>query len=282
MAKVASEGKKTRRIWLAVSIGIALLILGATWYVVPRRFGEVASPGAFGDMFGAANAVFSAAAFIGLLLAIFLQMQELSLQRQELKDTRAELSGQRKQLEIQNKTLRAQSFEGTFFLLLKNHNENVDRLLLHPMDPESSGEKFHGRECFRMLYSQLHKICSERSHSGNPESIEFASSSYLELYDYYQSAISHYFRGIYYALKFVEKTEVDEAGKRLYTNILRSNLSSYELVLLLYNCLSELGFERFKPLVEKYALLKDLPDSQLWELNVKSFFSSDAFGDDDT
>lgn len=46
---------------------------------------------AFGDMFGAANALFSALAFAGLIIAIYLQTQELSLQRQELKDTRNEL-----------------------------------------------------------------------------------------------------------------------------------------------------------------------------------------------
>lgn len=43
-----------------------------------------------------------------------------------------------------------------------------------------------------------------------------------------------------------------------YVAILRSTLSRYELVWLFYNCLSEYGKDKFKPLVEKYALLKNL------------------------
>jgi|AntRauTorckE6833_2_1112554.scaffolds.fasta_scaffold11005_4 hypothetical protein len=39
--------------------------------------------------------------------------------------------------------------------------------------------------------------------------------------------------------------------------------TSYELTLLFYNCLSDLGFEKFKPLVEKYALLKNISYSLL-------------------
>jgi hypothetical protein len=58
-------------------------------------------------------------------------------------------------------------------------------------------------------------------------------------------------------VKFVHQSDIDD--KRLYTNLIRAQLSSYELVLLFYNCLSELGREKFKPLVEVYALLKTLP-----------------------
>src|SRR5215213_5051365 len=44
--------------------------------------------------------------------------------------------------------------------------------------------------------------------------------------------------------------------KHLYTNLVRAQLSSYEIALTFYNCLSEMGREKFKPLVERYALLK--------------------------
>ncbi len=47
--------------------------------------------GTFGDMFGAANALFSGLAFVGIIITILLQRTELALQRQELTDTRKEL-----------------------------------------------------------------------------------------------------------------------------------------------------------------------------------------------
>ena len=47
--------------------------------------------GTFGDMFGAANALFSGLAFAGVIYAIYLQKEELSLQRKELELTRGEL-----------------------------------------------------------------------------------------------------------------------------------------------------------------------------------------------
>jgi hypothetical protein len=50
--------------------------------------------GQFGDMFGAANTLFSGLAFTALVYALLLQRTELGLQRTELSLTRAELSKQ--------------------------------------------------------------------------------------------------------------------------------------------------------------------------------------------
>lgn len=70
--------------------------------------------GTFGDMFGAVNSLFSGLAFVGLIIAIRLQSQELELQRTELRQTTKELEGQKKQLELQNKAFKIQNFERGF------------------------------------------------------------------------------------------------------------------------------------------------------------------------
>jgi hypothetical protein len=44
--------------------------------------------GTFGDMFGAINALFSGWAFLGVVIAIILQRQELEMQRQEIREAR--------------------------------------------------------------------------------------------------------------------------------------------------------------------------------------------------
>lgn len=69
--------------------------------------------------------------------------------------------------------------------------------------------------------------------------------------------IGHYFRNIYQILKFVDTSEVE--NKLFYSNLLRAQLSSDELALLFYNCLSEFGSKKFKPLLERYEFLEHLP-----------------------
>lgn len=61
--------------------------------------GEKEWRGTFGDMFGAVNALFSGLAFVGLIITMIMQHEELKLQREELKQTNAELEGQKSLIE---------------------------------------------------------------------------------------------------------------------------------------------------------------------------------------
>jgi hypothetical protein len=55
------------------------------------NIGNWSDRASFGEMFGAANTLFSGLAFAGVIYAILLQRRELELQRVELKMTREEL-----------------------------------------------------------------------------------------------------------------------------------------------------------------------------------------------
>lgn len=75
------------------------------------------------------------------------------------------------------------------------------------------------------------------------------------------SVFDHYFRHLYRIIKFIDNPKHDFLTfdeRYAYAGNLRGTLSKYELVWLYYNCLAGPGFEKFKPLVEKYALLKNL------------------------
>lgn len=72
----------------------------------------------FGDSFGAVNALVSAFAFAGMIVAFILQRYELRLQRKELRD-------QRKEFQQQNQTLAFQRFENTFFHMLEVQQQIV-------------------------------------------------------------------------------------------------------------------------------------------------------------
>ena len=71
--------------------------------------------GTFGDMFGFANSLFSGLAFVGIIITILLQRNELMLQRKELSETRDVFNLQR--------------FENTFFHLISLHHQIVDEIL---------------------------------------------------------------------------------------------------------------------------------------------------------
>ena len=85
----------------------------------------------------------------------------------------------------------------------------------------------------------------------------------LGLEGYLQSEVptqfDHYFRLLYRILKFVKTSPLitrfeDEYE---YTSILRATFSRYELVWLYYNGLTY-GKNKLKPLIERYAMLKNI------------------------
>src|SRR5690606_27107941 len=91
--------------------------------------------------------------------------------------------------------------------------------------------------------------------------VEQTVEAYDKLYSEDKSDMSHYFRTIYHIIKFVDKSEIE--NKKQYISIARAQLSSYEQILIFYNCLHENGNEKFKPLIEKYALFKNIDSSLL-------------------
>ena len=64
-----------------------------------------------------------------------------------------------------------------------------------------------------------------------------------------------------------------------YVAILRSTLSRYELVWLFYNSLSVYGKGKFKPLIERYAMLKNIRPELLIDPEHVLKYEKEAFGD---
>jgi hypothetical protein len=94
------------------------------------------------------------------------------------------------------------------------------------------------------------------------------------------SFLDNYFRHMYRIIKYVDETPSLYTLKDRYNYIclLRAQLSDYELGLVFYNCLSDNGVERFKPLAEKYALFNNIRDKVLQNPELdRSQFSDGAF-----
>ena len=116
---------------------------------------------------------------------------------------------------------------------------------------------------------------------GTSREIKIINLSYDNFFDKFQPAVGHYFRNLYNIVKFVNgssyfKTE-DMGSRKFYTNLIRAQLSSNELCLLFYNCLSERG-AKFKLLVENYSLLDDMRFELLFDENHIELFDQKAYG----
>ena len=255
-------------------IGIVILWLatgGTALYFAKAKLGDDA--GVFGDFFGVVNSLFSGFAFAGIIITIFMQHKELGLQRDELASTR-------KEFETQNKTLKLQRFENTFFSMLELHHNIVSEIVF--TFPCSKKEDF-GRYVFKRGYEDMYDKMKN-----NPAGHE---KIYLEGYNKYEADFGHYFVNLYRMFKMVDqvkpedyfekptKDAVDEF-KYKYTSIIRAQLSNYEKLWLFYNCLSVNGIEKFKPLVERYSLLKNMPQSFLVSADHKKLYDKgDPFGE---
>ena len=60
-------------------------------------------------------------------------------------------------------------------------------------------------------------------------------------------------------------------------NIVRSQLSDYELVMLFYNCISINGKDKFKPLIEEFAVFNNIRPELLVCADHKKLYNDSAY-----
>jgi hypothetical protein len=251
------------RVIVTVVLVIVLLWVGSAG-LIHLAFGAEGR-GTFGDMFGAINALFSGLAFASLIYAIFLQREELRLQRTELTATRQVLESQKQEASRQNETLAQQTFDNTFFQLLRLQGEIVSALDVR--EGRSLKVIAENRDCFRFFFESLGRKFQTAA-VGMPANTDLEllariKEAYAAFFADHEKDVGRYFRSLYNLVKFIDRSTLSSDGKRIYTNLVRAQLSSFEQLLLFYNCLSPLGSKKFKPLVERYSLLKTVNKPQL-------------------
>lgn len=269
-------------ILLTCSLVAVFLVWFATPFIVPRLASFVISiknPGEFGDMFGAATALFSGLAFIGLIWTLLVQKEELSYQRQELAETRAEFQRQR--------------FESSLFSIIQLFLDHTAKFEIENLDDEEGASPttsvLKGRAVLEYYASELPSELTYRRvvKNGTPELV-FQSTGlttdelvkgYIELYEImFEADMGPYFRLLYQSIRHIEHSSLGEEEKVRYSKIVRAHLSSPELKLLLFNCLSPMG-EGFKIWVEKYSLLKHIrPEDKAQNVSLIAKYHPIAFG----
>ena len=252
-------GKLTRLAYVALTAA-AVVVAVYGWNFAGPLANEQEKWGQFGDYVGGLlNPTFSLLALLALLATLGLQVRELRLSVKELGNSAEALAKQ-------NETLRQQTFEGTFFQSLRMHNDIVASM-------EVVSLSLKGRACFEHYLSELE---GQLINEGAIDRFDVFVPKYEVFYREHQAALGHYFRLLYNIIKLVKQT--DGVQKRFYTNLVRAQLSSAELKLIFYNCLSDWGREKFKPLVEEFSLLKTMPNDSLPADDLLHRYSPEAFG----
>lgn len=229
---------------ISLPISLILLVWFLAWAMLPLFFGWPENAGASGDMFGSISSLFSGLAFAGLIITLVLQKAELSLQRRELQETRQEFERQR--------------FENRYFSTINLLNEHIANIQLPAeagTNPDSSGMR--GGAVLEYFASEL--LDELDGNMGVQAPVGVQIQQYLQLYDLLcEPSLGPYFRLMYNCMRQIELSNATSEEKELYSKILRAQLSSPEVKLLLFNCSTHWGAD-FKPIVEKYRLLKHLP-----------------------
>lgn len=255
---------------LVIAVVFAIAVILAYWYEF-KSHPVVADPapwGQFGDFFGGTlNPVFGFLSVMALLAA-------LVIQGKELKDSSQELKNSTKALNAQHKAIVQQSFEQTFFSWLETYQDMLDSVVEPENSLTFSGE-LRGRTALsRWLAGEISiqsvlQGFSERTtpemflsyQQENPDKLtRGAMDSWEALYKRHEYQLDSLFRNLYRLILWIDSQNEDRinaAQKWLYVGIVRAQLSWIEMAYLFYNGYTLRG-EKFKPLVEKYALFDNM------------------------
>jgi len=260
---------------------VAILIWGLGWVAIYSS-GHELKLGQIGDAFGAVNALFSGIAFIGLYLTV--KMQQKQLDNYEI-----EIANQRIEQEAYRKLNDLRGFESMFFQLLEFQSDIVNSIDL------KGAKEHYGHDCFKLFYSTHFREAIEKyimEYKGikwetgrpnpHPKDVKLDINEILIAYQKFfmpnhDNDLGHYFRHLYHIVRFVDEAEMTHQQKYKYIRLVRAQLSTYEQLLIFYNCLSIYGKDKFKPLIERYALFKNLNTDLLLDGNHKMSYTNDAY-----
>ena len=199
----------------------------------------------------AVSALFTGLAFVGVIATMRLQSEELKLQRAELKLTREELRGQKEQLQAQNRTMQQQTFEVTYFQLLRSFRE-LSETITDPRLGGGPGNTYWSN----MRAAVFDTNTSFKIAHGDVNAQVNIFDQMLKKY----TSIAPYFSYLDELLRFLENSDFGQ--NPLYARLLRAQLRVDELIFIAFYGLSVVGSRALKGRLERFAILKFLPTEQ--------------------
>lgn len=214
-----------------------------------------------GDFFGGIlNPIF---AFFSLILIAYTLFQNktaieqnkdaLHASNEELKLSRIEHSKSVEALKGQIEQFNFQRFENTFFNMLSLQNDILNELEFKTENLSLSKNLNEDSTRSRYVFGSILRWIDGSVDESNP----------FDNYDDFQvnenQVVGHYFRNLYQILKFVDEATLSDVDKVKYARILRGQLSSDEIAVLFFNCLSsKVDSGQFRKYVIKYKMLEHI------------------------
>jgi hypothetical protein len=267
-----TEEKIKRSFWYRIFWPIVIPIFGV-WALFPVLLGwymptfvrcvqNIAERGQFGDSYGALNTLFSGLAFAGVLVAIFLQKEQLDLQRQEMVEMRTVVVAQKQEMEYQSLTLKRQQFENTFFNLLEHFKTSTRGTITNRSDENLSAS-------LETLRGYIGREDVGKKPTSSPP-IQSIRRGFDQFYSENESKFRPYVEQLGNILLFVEKSQLDD--KYFYASVLFTQLSSAELVFLFYFYICR--DEKLRKLLNEGGFSRHVLASMLFHETHMSYYTS--------
>ena len=200
--------------------------------------------------------------------------------------------------EKQQVSIEKQRFEHNLYEMLNIHESITQSLKVEIVDESADVEsssriiaKREGRDVFQLLYEVIPIsastgtvngiiILNTEQYKGLRELFAKRDNDRLAIYERNSEVgkLDHYFRQLYNIFRMIAvDKQLSDDEKYEYARIVRSTLSQYELVVLFYNCLSVKGIERFKPIIENFAIMNNLRKELLAKAEDEGLYDEKAY-----
>ncbi|WP_320709583.1 putative phage abortive infection protein [Enterobacter asburiae] len=227
--------------------------------------------GTFGDSWGALTSVFSALGFFGVLWT--LKTQNDSIRRVQKENNRKEINDIRR------------DFENSFFNMLNLlqviiNDMKVKNKITKEVKAEGRGIFLYFFKAFKseMIRNGYFRVSNNDCEQLKLKMVGVIGNQYSKHFQDKSQNLSHYYRFLFNTFKFIDDAEIDDESKKKYANILRAQISNYELIMLFYNSLSIDG-EKFRCYFAKYEILYNLPVYKLVYKNHVVLVDKKCWGD---
>lgn len=297
---------------LNVLIALTMLAVGATLlstFGIPPLFfmGKNEFLGDYGSFLG------GVIGSITSLVTVYLVYQTFKLQKKLLKS-------QKKELKKTQDQLKRQQFETVFFNMLNMINTigsafpsiSSKSFFMHFMDELKLNYTPVNETSSHDIYNKIIQALDERHSLGlfkegskfrdvNKDLIpngkmifqewrrkdirneqEYIGELYLQLFYLNNSELSHFFRYIHGTVIYIIEEREIYGDESKYINMIQSQLTNHQLLVMFYNCLSTVSLTRkreprIKNLFDKYEMFHNLPIQLLIRPNHQDFYPNTNF-----
>ena len=207
------------------------------------------SLGQWGDSFGVLSSLFTGLGFAGVIATFWIQREQILIQKE--------------QADISERYQHKERFDSTYFELLRLLREIRGEVRFHfgeeyfDASDETDPNESTGHSAMRKAWREAkHYI---RNEPGVRKAEEIDKIYYDKVHRRFESGFGPYFRLVYTILRRIDEDKIlNFSEKRDYGNLLRSQLSSYELGLIGLNGLCHVS-KNLKYYLEEYRLFTHLP-----------------------